>query len=47
MSWQFVILLLLLFSVGAGAVISALDSREGDKDGIKDRTSRVKSDKTI
>lgn len=47
MSWQFVILLLLLFSVGAGAVISALDFQEGDKDGIKDRTSRCKSDKAV
>ena len=47
MSWEIKVLLFLFIALGLGAVISALDFQEGDKDGIKDRTSRIKSDKTI
>lgn len=47
MSWEIGILLFLLFALGVGAVISALDFREGDKDGIKNRRRRIKADKTV
>ena len=41
MSWQEIILLFLLFALGLGAVISALDFQEGDKEGIENRTGRT------
>lgn len=47
MSWQCVILLFLFVALGLGAVISVLDFREGEKNGIKDRTGRTESDKTV
>lgn len=39
MSWEIGILLFLLFALGVGAVISALDFREGEEDA--NRTGRT------
>lgn len=41
MNWEIGILLFLLFALGVGAVVSALDFRKGDKDGTENRTGRT------